>query len=323
MILVKPKVEYWSENEDLIFDVSHIAKCARLSHMSTGTNDRRLIDFLIKQKHLSTFRHGSSYYIIPERSAIKDADLLYFCRTIPTHSPYVHCVYDEEKQLYFLSTNVQYVIEHSKLDAKINNYAVTLSELKRYGNIVEPIIRHTFCITTQISTTRELNRVSPNNIIEESTRYCNYSKDKFGKDVKICIPYWFDIDFKDGESRIYDDILRNEILSNPNYSSFNNVENTDITLYLHSLEYACDNYIDLINNGLTTDMARGVLPLDTASTVAYTYTTMEWAHIINLRYFGTTGAPHPNAKKVISMVRNIFNKDIININKYCEQLKNK
>ena len=49
--------------------------------------------------------------------------------------------------------------------------------------------------------------------------------------------------------------------------------------------------------------ARGVLPIDTATKCAYTYSIDEWRAIINLRYQGTTGTPHPNSKIVAGMIR--------------------
>ena len=49
--------------------------------------------------------------------------------------------------------------------------------------------------------------------------------------------------------------------------------------------------------------ARGILPIDTATVCAYTYTISEWRNIIDLRYYGTTGAPHPNAKIIAGMIR--------------------
>ena len=49
--------------------------------------------------------------------------------------------------------------------------------------------------------------------------------------------------------------------------------------------------------------ARGVLPLDTATVCIYTYSYSEWRHIIDLRYYGTTGAPHHNAKIIAGMIK--------------------
>ena len=62
----------------------------------------------------------------------------------------------------------------------------------------------------------------------------------------------------------------------------------------------------MVKNGMDPQDARGVLELDTATTVAYTYSLTEWLHILGLRYYGITGAPHPNAKLIASMIRDTF-----------------
>lgn len=136
------------------------------------------------------------------------------------------------------------------------------------------VYRLTFCITTQISTSRELNRVSPNNIAERSTRYCS-SKDG----LEICKPWWFDV--KEKPAYCYN-----------SYKAWKNAEEA----YKAALEL-----------GMKPEDARGVLPLDTATKVIYTYTVEEWQHILDLRFYGKTGRPHPNARLVTSMVRDQIN----------------
>ena len=63
------------------------------------------------------------------------------------------------------------------------------------------------------------------------------------------------------------------------------------------------NYLNRINRGWSPEDAREFLPLCTATEVIYTYTVKEWRHIIDLRYYGTTGIPHPNAKIIAGMIR--------------------
>ena len=66
-----------------------------------------------------------------------------------------------------------------------------------------------------------------------------------------------------------------------------------------------ETYKTLINDYyLHRQDARGVLPLDTATRCVYTYSLREWRHIIDLRYYGTTGIPHPNARLIAGMIRN-------------------
>lgn len=57
------------------------------------------------------------------------------------------------------------------------------------------MMRYTFCVDTQISTSRELNRVSPNSIAEKSTRYVY-------EDGSICKPHWMtdeEVDYLNNE----------------------------------------------------------------------------------------------------------------------------
>lgn len=277
MKLIEPSCEYW-EQQDV---VTHIARCARVCYANEkNTNsyekDEALVKRLINDKHISMLRHASLYYIVPleifkDISNIAGKAIKLFIDHF-IHSPYIHKVYDAK--YVYISTNKQFINENPCEGLKF--YAVTPERFFEY-DITRPIRRFTFYLTTQISTTRELNRVSPNNIAEQSTRYCNYSKDKFGKEIKICKPHW------------YDDA--NSIIQN---------------IFNDACIHAESAYFKLLDEGFLPQDARGVLPIDTATSVAYTYTVDEWKHIIDLRYRGITGKPHPNTKIVIGMVLNKF-----------------
>ena len=140
------------------------------------------------------------------------------------------------------------------------------------------MMRYTFCVDTQISTSRELNRVSPNSIAEMSTRYVY-------EDGSICRPYW----------------LNKELIKQ--YEEEPIVDMTS-TVYLDSCNDSFKRYKFLIESGMHRQDARGVLPLDTATRCIYTYSVDEWRHILDLRYYGTTGKPHPNARLIAGMIRN-------------------
>ena len=53
--------------------------------------------------------------------------------------------------------------------------------------------------------------------------------------------------------------------------------------------------------------ARGLLPLDTATKVVYTYSVKEWEDILALRLYDKTGKAHPNCKAVMVMAKNQIN----------------
>ena len=277
MKLIKPSCEYW-EQQDV---VTHIARCARVCYANEKNEnsyekDEALVKRLIESGHISMLRHGTLYYIVPleifkNKMNVSGQAIKHFIDS-NINSPYIYRVYDAK--YVYISTNKQFIKEHPCKPLKF--YTVTPERFFEY-EVTKPIRRFTFYLTTQISTTRELNRVSPNNIAEQSTRYCNYSKDKFENEIQFCKPHWYD----DADA----------------YTK---------NLYIGSLTNGEFHYFKLLNDGLPPQDARGVLPLDTASKVVYTYTFSEWIEIINKRYFGTTGKPHPNAKIIIGMVLDKF-----------------
>ena len=167
--------------------------------------------------------------------------------------------------------------------------------------MVEPTDKHekriTVHFTTQISITREFNRHRANSMAEQSTRYCNYTKDKFGSEITVNTPHWV-------KQQVSDDI-NNTLLSADfkqlcsQVSSEEAIENwtlLDSWLFANlASEFA---YMNLIRLGCKPQDARAVLPLDTNTELIHTAFTSDWKHFFNLRALGTTGAPHPDAQQL-------------------------
>lgn len=269
MNIVKPYIELWHQDADWIH---HVAKCARICYASDGSNDVKLVDNLLKLGHLSMFRHRSIYYIIPkDNKYIELVTRLEFC-------PYVEYLIGSEA--IYLATNGHFYIEHKDNILKtFEPFIVTAEEFINW-ELGWRLMRYTFKVTTQISTSRELNRVSPNNIAEQSTRYVY-------ENGTICKPHW---------------------ISDEEADMFN--ENNDVDLdeamnvYLQGCKKDFEDYKLLVDkHKLNRQDARGKLPIDTATICAYTYSVSQWRDIIDLRYHGKTGAPHPNAKIVAGAIR--------------------
>ena len=269
MNIIKPAVELWQQDADWIH---HVAKCARICYASDGSNDVKLVDNLLKLGHLSMFRHRSIYYIIPkDNKYIELVTRLEFC-------PYVEYLIGSEA--IYLATNGHFYIEHKDNILKLLDSFIVTAEEFINRELGWRLMRYTFKVTTQISTSRELNRVSPNNIAEQSTRYVY-------ENGTICKPHW---------------------ISDEEADMFN--ENNDVDLdeamnvYLQGCKKDFEDYKLLVDkHKLNRQDARGKLPIDTATICAYTYSVSQWRDIIDLRYHGKTGAPHPNAKIVAGMIR--------------------
>lgn len=272
MKIVEPSVKLINLSDR----IQQIGYAASICYASDKQGSVEWLDNLWKSGHKSVFRHGTRYYIIPS---------YYYNQSIIDSwrfNPYCGFYYDEKTKLVFLSINEQYYIEHPYMkdfcscETNELNFVIEAKKIDIFEQI-KNILRLTFEIVTQISTSRELNRVSPNNICEQSTRYCNFSKDKFGNEVSICKPWWF----KDEE---------------------NAVQN----LYISSLEESTNNYLKLLDAGVKPEDARGALPLDTATKCIYTYRIEEWEHFLDLRFRGVTGKPHNNAKIIASKINDII-----------------
>lgn len=300
-------MELWKQEEQL----QHIVRCARVCYATKdGKNDEALYKALKHDGHLSMFRHHSRYFIIPLTTNIATIlDALYI------ECPYIEL--EKDKFNLYVSTNSQFVIEHPILFDETDIYEVSPERFEQ-TEIGFKHMRYTFDVITQISTSRELNRVSPNNIAEQSTRYCNFSRGKFDGQCAICQPHWFDLGqekvayFKhdkyvqyykidDGEFHPYENTIVkfNKYQDNPK-------RNLMFQKYMIGTYNSCNDYLEQTSWGMLAQDARGQLPLDLATECVYTYSINEWRHIIDLRCYGTTGAPHPNAKIIASMIRDVL-----------------
>ena len=288
MKIIEPNVELWKQTDE----IAHVCRCARVCYRKESGNDERLIQSLKLRKHLSVFRHFTYYYIMPAyvlHSSYKTNQVLWIadlCKVINTHCQIVVGIdirYVGDN--YYIVANGQWVLEHQDLVKPLDEYKLTAEEFFNYDIISYNMMRYTFKVTTQISTSRELNRVSPNNIAEQSTRYVY-------EDGTICRPHWMtkeEADYLNTNEILDDDWIVNHCWAKR---------------YIWSTDNSFDKYKVLVDAGLHRQDARGVLPLDTATVCAYTYSIKEWRAILDLRYYGTTGQPHPNAKVAAGMIRN-------------------
>ena len=105
---------------------------------------------------------------------------------------------------------------------------------------------------------------------QESTRYINYSKDKFGNEIKVILPD----EFKQGTP--------------------------EFGIWFDSCKYAEAAYMDLLKEGVKPELARNVLPLSTATEIVCTTSIREWISILTLR---TTPFAHPQMR---SIMRNLL-----------------
>lgn len=280
MEIIKPQVELWIQENP----IDHVARCARICYASDKTTgNNAMYNRLLDAGHNSMFRHESVYIIAPGRSDRYDLISRF------EDCPFVDYRIDYDNNEIYISTNRQFYMENESIQY-FNRWIVSIDEFKS-TLLGKEIMRYTFKVVTQISTSRELNRVSPNNISEQSTRYVNLSR----KGGAICQPHW----------------LKDEVINYINSKLNINLTLEEQNKYVKEIHYLKEcsrsfaTYKFLTNEcDMLPQDARGVLPLDTATVCVYTYTYNEWKEIIRKRVYHQTGKAHPNAVIVCKMIEN-------------------
>ena len=114
----------------------------------------------------------------------------------------------------------------------------------------------------------ELVRHRVASFAQESTRYCNYSQEKFGNEITVIFPSCLE-----GRPDAY-----------------------------LEWRWACScaekAYFQMLKYGATPQEARAVLPNSLKTEVVMTANLREWRHFFDLRAVGTTGKPHPQMLEV-------------------------
>lgn len=126
----------------------------------------------------------------------------------------------------------------------------------------------------------ELVRHRPASFAQESTRYCNYGKDKFGNQITFIIPHGFK--FGSVEWGIWKNIMQ-----------------------------TCEaDYLTMIKNGVSPEWARSMLPNSVKTEVIMTANCSEWIHFFKLRACNMTGKAHPQMLEVSRPLLDDFKKTI-------------
>lgn len=301
MRLVKPKAELLLQQPGLEGVYKQIELAGRTCYKSidkiTEDSAKPFVDRMINSNHLAMLEHGTVYLCVNGESEPNEWGMVDNSWPLKgnyqsnKYSKINYQYYDQEpvgsqkdfcksipRSKIYITTNLRVLVENDWMDDLKYICEPTEYHEKRY----------TFRLTTSIGVTRELNRHRVNSIAEQSTRYCNYSKDKFGGEISITKPSWI----SEGEyAGIGYDLFKYcyAIFQHKDQDEF-----TDIDYWLFANLANEYSYMNLIRLGWTAQQAREILPLCTATEIIHTAFTLDWKHFFDLRYYGTTGKPHPN-----------------------------
>jgi thymidylate synthase (FAD) len=232
--------------------------CYKSEDKITETSAKEFVDRMVKSGHGAMLEHGTVYLRIPDVSS--DGQWVY-----PAKGKYLGNKYSVTKSrlegvaqnpysVFYVTTNYRVLVENNWLD-----------DLQY---ICEPTEFHEKRVTVKFMCDRgvshEFVRHRVFSFAQESTRYCNYSKDKFGKECTFIEPCWFKEDTYYATRKMYES----------------------------TLTYAEKMYFSLLDMNWKPQQARAVLPNSLKTELIMTGTLTQWEGFFKLR---DAGSAHPQA----------------------------
>ena len=277
MKLINQSYEIWNQPTGLEGVYKQIERVGRVCYKSedkiTEDSAKPFVDRMIKSGHGAMLEHGTVYLEFHVKDPSEVGEEEYHSQQSELNkliSRYANNKYSIIKvnhyyDTVFITTNYRVLIE--------NNW------LKDLKYICEPTEFHEKRVCVHFVCDRgilaEFTRHRVFSFSAESTRYCNYSKNKFGNEVTFIEPCWSTTEpMRDG------------------FSEFRT-----------ALAEAENHYLFLIENGWKPQQARAVLPNSLKTELVMTGFVSDWKHFFRLR---CDSAAHPQARELAIPLREEF-----------------
>lgn len=251
--------------------------CYRSEDRTSDDSYKKLLSIFDERHHYSPLAHGTVYMNISKENWApicdrlnkkfmsehdKDLTAMTWFRN-PMWTRMVWC-----DGYWAITTNYR-VIKELELEDIMEKYwcEPTTKHIKRYSvefecsrGVFDELARHSSCLA----------------ICAESTRYCNYDKDKFGKELTYVYPSWW-------------------------------TEATEVQkeVYTKQCEAEESAYMALIGLDMQPQQARDLLSLNIRTKCMFTGFPDAWEHVFSLR---TTKAAHPDMVEIMKPLSTEFNK---------------
>lgn len=276
MKLVHPSFEICEQGPGLEGIYEAIERAGRTCYKSIrkeGTTAKDFVDRMIKSQHYAMLEHGTVYLcIIPtEYGMFVNTDEIKDVVDRYKNNPYSKVIEYPKQPGYAVTTNYRVLVENGWLD-----------DLKY---LCEPTEFHEKRVTVRfiadIHFYKDTTRHRVFSWAIESTRFCNYLKEKFNMSVSFMKPTW--------------------------------IKEEDIP----ELEEDCKTiesiYFKWINKGYQAQHAAYFLPQGTKAEVIMTGFVSDYNHFFDLRAKGTTGTPHPDVRALAEpLMHEFINRNYIN-----------
>jgi len=251
--------------------------CYKSESMITKTSAEEFVERMVQSGHHAMLEHGTVYLRFCTVSTLDNPLNKYY------HNKYsrVHTERLENKVIMFVTTNYRELVKNGWLE-----------DLKY---ICPPTEHHDMRIMARFiidkGISHEFVRHRVFSFAQESTRFCNYSKDKFDNQLTFIIPSHFKTVKWSSDEELLKVYPKEKLDRFNHYYAEDSLEN-DWIISMLTLEIM---YLDYIAAGMKPQQARSVLPHAIKTELVMTGFIEDWEHFFDLRM---SSKAHPDACKV-------------------------
>jgi len=290
MRLIRPSFDVIHQSEGLegVFKQIELAgrTCYKSEDKITEVSAKEFVEKMINLGHTAMLEHGTVYLSMDVRKdSLLDVRKYYF-------NKYSKVTEEGTISKYHITTNYRVLIENDWLD--------DLQYLCEPTKFHEKRISVRFICDRGVS--HEFVRHRVFSFAQESTRYCNYSKDKFDNELTFILPCWSKIE----PVRIEDSIELRKFI----WGTLDTIDETMTPKipsfdqsWLHILLDSETTYCGLISRGYTPQQARAVLPNSLKTELVMTGFESDWNHFFELR---CSSKAHPQAQELAIPLKLFF-----------------
>ena len=315
MKLIKPSFLIKEQEPGLLGIYRQIEYAGRICYKSsdkiTETSAKEFVDRMINNKHYAMLEFGTVYLDLPQSA--KDCYKIQSKYYSNTYSIVTCSDKNHSQTHWYITTNYRVLIQNGWLD-----------DLQY---ICEPTEYHEKRTTVKFICDRgvshELVRHRVFSFAQESTRYCNYSKDKFNNELTFIIPSWFNKNAIVGENNeknysLYSEHLEYEFpnvlyeieIEKINEDTKERIPWSAEDWIIHSLRMSEVSYFKALEQGWKAQQARAVLPNALKTEIIVTGFISDWEHFFELR---DSNKAHPDMQALAKPLHEEFKSIFSNV----------
>ena len=298
MKLIKPSYEIFEqgfEEHDIYKQIEKVGRtCYKSEDKITNESAKPFVDRMIASKHYAMLEHGTVYLFCPTKEYVDSNGDVQYYNPLEKYQYDKYSILNDSDEGMYITTNLRVLVENGWMNDLI--YICKPTEYHERRICVK--------FTCDRGVSHEFVRHRVFSFAQESTRYCNYSKDKFSNEITYICPCWVDYDKVQELTEIAN--RDNKEIYKMGHDKSLSMEERGLCSFVYDMSNHEHGYLFQISAGWKAQEARAVLPNALKTELVMTGFESDWKHFFDLRAYGVTGKPHPQASELAIPLLNEF-----------------